>query len=218
MAATTSTGTRKTSAAKTKPAATKKVAASAGEIVEAASAVEDGTAESSEAAVKDMNVETKEAKSTEPVAAEEPLKDSDEIEVVALIPNVSYRDPATADYYEWENVGDVEYMTVDALTRMRRNFRAYFEDMCIKPNDERVIKKFNLNRFYDKYDVFMDASSYTKKNIVDTLNEFSAIRSNSMKLSIVNKIKDMVASGDISDVNVIRTIEKRLDIDLIATL
>lgn len=149
---------------------------------------------------------------------EELLKDSDEIEVMALIPNVSYRDTSTSDFYEWENVGDVEYMTVDALTRMRRNHRGYFEDMCLKPNDERVIKKFGLGRFYENHDIFMDASNYTKDKIADTLNKFSTIRSNSMKLSIVNKIKDMVESGEISNVGVIRTIEKRLDIDLIATL
>lgn len=148
---------------------------------------------------------------------EEPLKDSDEIEVVALIPNVSYRDSATADFYEWEHAGDVEYMTVDAITRMRRNCRGYFEDMCLKPNDERVIKKFGLGRFYKKYDTFMDASTYTKEHIADMLNEFASIPNN-MKLSVVNKIKDMVASGEISDVSVLRTIEKRLDIDLIATI
>lgn len=149
---------------------------------------------------------------------DEPLNDSDEIEVVSLIPNVSYRDAATSDFYEWKNVGDVEYMTVDALTRMRRNHRAYFEDMCIKPNDERVIKKFGLERFYAKHDAFMDSSNYTRENIKSLLDEFSSVRSNSMKISIVNKIKSMVSSGEISDVNVIRTIEKRLNIDLIATL
>lgn len=149
---------------------------------------------------------------------EEPLKDTDEIEVVSLIPHVGYRDFATSDYYEWENVGDVEYMTFDALTRMRRNFRSYFDDMCLKPNDARVIKKFGLERFYKQYDAFMDASSYTRESVSDTLDKIHDIRSNSMKSSIVNKIKDMVSSGEISDVNVIRTIEKRFDLDLIATL
>lgn len=149
---------------------------------------------------------------------EEPLKDTDEIEVVSLIPHVGYRDFATSDYYEWENVGDVEYMTFDALTRMRRNFRSYFDDMCLKPNDARVIKKFGLERFYKQHDAFMDASSYTRENVSDTLDKIHDIRSNSMKSSIVNKIKDMVSSGEISDVNVIRTIEKRFDLDLIATL
>ena len=149
---------------------------------------------------------------------EKPLENDDEIEVVALIPNISYRDMATSDYYEWYEAGDVEYMTFDALSRMRRNNRGYFEDMCLKPNDDRVIKKFGLNKFYDKYDYFMNPSNYGKDNISNLLDKFGDIRSNSMKLSIINKIKDMVDSGDITNVNVIRTIEKRLDIDLIATL
>lgn len=146
------------------------------------------------------------------------LLDTDEIEVVSLIPNVSYYDKATGDRYEWENTGDVEYMTVEAIQRMRRNARGYFEDMCLKPNDERVIDKFSMKRYYEKHDYLMDAYNYTKDNIANVLDEFSALRSNSLKSSIVNKIKDMVSNGELSDVMVIRAIEKRLDIDLISLL
>lgn len=146
------------------------------------------------------------------------LLDADEIEVISLIPNVSYYDKVTGDRYEWENTGDVEYMTVDAIQRMRRNARGYFEDMCLKPNDERVIDKFSMKRYYEKHDYLMDVSNYTRDNITDVLDEFSALRSNSLKSSIVNKIKDMVSNGELSDVMVIRTIEKRLDIDLTSLL
>lgn len=203
------TATAKTSTAKSSATrATKSTKAkSATESVEVAAVDNKAAASVADDDAVDMNNKV----------VEEPLQDSDEIEVMALIPNVSYRDSVTADHYEWENAGDVEYMTVDAITRMRRNNRGYFEDMCLKPNDERVIKKFGLGRFYDKYDMFMDESNYTRDNVGRTLDEFSGIP-NSMKLSVVNKIKNMVASGNISDVSVIRTIEKRLDIDLIATL
>lgn len=146
------------------------------------------------------------------------LNDSDEIEVVALIPNVSYYDKATGDRYEWEDAGDIEYMTVDAIQRMRRNARGYFEDMCVKPNDERVIEKFGMKRYYEQHDYLMNAFNYTRDNIVNVLDKFSAIRSNSLKSSIVNKIKDMISNGELSDATVIRAIEKRLDIDLISLL
>ncbi len=146
------------------------------------------------------------------------LDDKEEIEVIALIPNVSYYDKATGDRYEWENAGDVEYMTVEAIQRMRRNSRGYFEDMCVKPNDERVIKKFGMERYYEQHDYLMDASNYTKDNITNVLDKFSSLRSNSLKSSIVNKIKDMIANGELSDAVVIRAIEKRLDIDLISLL
>lgn len=146
------------------------------------------------------------------------LNDFDEIEVVALVPNVSYYDKATGDRYEWEEAGDVEYMTVDAVQRMRRNARGYFEDMCLKPNDERVIEKFGMKRYYEQHDYLMDASNYTRDNVTNVLDKLSEIRSNSLKSSIVNKIKDMISSGELADVTVIRTIEKRLDIDLISLL
>ena len=146
------------------------------------------------------------------------LDDKEEIEVVALIPNVSYYDKATGDRYEWDNAGDVEYMTVEAIQRMRRNSRGYFEDMCVKPNDERVIKKFGMERYYEQHDYLMDASNYTKDNITNVLEKFSSLRSNSLKSSIVNKIKDMISNGELSDAVVIRAIEKRLDIDLISLL
>lgn len=146
------------------------------------------------------------------------LNNDDEVEVVALIPNVSYYDKATGDRYEWDNAGDIEYMTVDALQRMRRNSRGYFEDMYLKPNDERVIEKFGMQRYYDNHDYLMDSSNYTKENIAHIFDEFSKIRSNSLKSSIVNKIKDMVSTGELSDVSVIRAIEKRFDIDLISLL
>ena len=146
------------------------------------------------------------------------LDDKEEIEVIALIPNVSYYDKATGDRYEWEKAGDVEYMTVEAIQRMRRNSRGYFEDMCVKPNDERVIKKFGMERYYEQHDYLMDASNYTKDNIMNVLDKFSSLRSNSLKSSIVNKIKDMIANGELSDAVVIRAIEKRLDIDLISLL
>lgn len=146
------------------------------------------------------------------------LNNDEEVEVVALIPNVSYYDKATGDRYEWDNAGDVEYMTVDALQRMRRNSRGYFEDMYLKPNDERVIEKFGMQRYYENHDYLMDSSNYTKENIGHIFDEFSKIRSNSLKSSIVNKIKDMVSTGELSDVSVIRAIEKRFDIDLISLL
>lgn len=146
------------------------------------------------------------------------LNNDDEVEVVALIPNISYYDKATGDRYEWDNAGDIEYMTVDAIQRMRRNARGYFEDMCVKPNDERVIEKFGVKRYYEQHDYLMNAFNYTRDNIANVLDKFSTIRSNSLKSSIVNKIKDMISNGELSDATVIRAIEKRLDIDLISLL
>lgn len=200
---------------------TRAKAKTADEVIEDAAVVADETKEvESEASAPSPAKAAKKSvttKKNDATNAKE-LDDKEEIEVVALIPNVSYYDKATGDRYEWENAGDVEYMTVEAIQRMRRNSRGYFEDMCVKPNDERVIKKFGMERYYEQHDYLMDASNYTKDNITNVLDKFSSLRSNSLKSSIVNKIKDMIANGELSDAVVIRAIEKRLDIDLISLL
>ena len=74
--------------------------------------------------VEEMNEET--TKTTKKSIKSQPLEDSDEIEVVSLVPNVSYKDSKTFDMYEWKEVGHIEYMTFDTLKNMWRNNKGYF--------------------------------------------------------------------------------------------
>ena len=147
----------------------------------------------------------------------EPLQDSDEIDVVSLIPNVRYKDSRTLDTYEWDEVGHIETMTFETLKNMQRNHRGYFTKMWLKPNDDRVINKFSLTKTFEKYEYLMNHSNYTKENIKDICSAISNTP-NGLKMSIFSKIKSMVVNGDISDVNVIRALEKHLNTDLMSFL
>lgn len=148
---------------------------------------------------------------------EDALSDSDMIEVESLIPNVVYEDSRTGNYYEWSEIGHCEDMAFDEIKNMHRKHKTYFTDMWLKPLDERVIKKLGLSRTYDKYDFLVDESNYTNDNIDEVLNGISSAPA-SLKIAIVNRIKDMVADGAVSDIKVVRKLEKRLDIDLISFL
>ena len=165
--------------------------------------------------VEEMN--EKATKITKKSVDMEPLEDSNEIEVVSLVSNVSYKDSKTLDTYEWKDIGHVEYMTFETLKNMWRNNKGYFKNLWLKPNDDRVIKKFGLGRTFEEYEYLMDGSNYTKKNINAICD---AIKStpNSLKLAICDKIKSLVISGEIANVSVIRELEKRLKIDLIEFL
>lgn len=165
--------------------------------------------------VEEVNEENK--KTEKRTINTEPLMDSDEIEVVSLIPNVSYKDSKTGDMYEWDKAGHVEYMTVETLKNMWRNYKGYFRNMWLKPNDKRIINQFGLTKTFEKYEFLMDASNYTKKNINAICDAISGTP-NSLKFSVCNKVKDLVVNGEVTDVSVIRTIEKRFDIDLIGFL
>lgn len=144
----------------------------------------------------------------------EPLKDSDDIEVVSLVPNVSYKDSKTFDMYEWHEVGHVEYMTFETLKNMWRNNKGYFKNLWLKPNDERVINQFGLKKTFEKYEYLMDGSNYIRKN-EDKICSAISDTPNGLKMSICDKIKSMVVNGEVSDVHVIRELEKHLKIDLI---
>ena len=160
-------------------------------------------------AVEEMNEENKKKS-----VKREPLNDYDEIAVVSLIPNISYKDSKTGDYYEWDEIGHVEYMTVDVLKNMWRSYKGYFRNMWLKPEDDRIINQFGLNKIYGKYDFLMDKSNYTKKNI-NTICETIVNAPNGLKASLYDKVKNLVVDGDITDVSIIRKLENSLNIDLI---
>ena len=164
--------------------------------------------------VEKMNEEKKNTKKTIKV---EPLNDSDEIEVISLVPNVSYKDSRTLDMYEWGEIGHPEYMTFETLKNMWRNNKGYFKNMWLKPNDDRVINKFGLTKTFEKYEYLMEASNYTKKNI-DAICDAIAGTPNGLKFAICDKVKNLVISGEVTDVSVIKALEKRLKIDLIEFL
>ena len=194
-------------------------------VVDAAT-VDDSTVAAVNSVEENMNDETATAvtkrtsrrKNTRQSAdVEDTLSDSDMIEVESLIPNVVYEDSRTGNYYEWSEIGRCEDMTFDEVKNMHRKHKTYFNDMWLKPLDERVIKKLGLSRTYDKYNFLVDESNYTNDNIDEVLDGLSSAPA-SLKIAIVNRIKDMVADGTVSDIKVVRKLEKRLDIDLISFL
>lgn len=147
----------------------------------------------------------------------EPLEDSDEIEVVSLVHNVSYKDRKTLDMYEWREAGHIELMTFDVLKNMWRTDKGYFKNLWLKPMDDRVINKFGLTRTFENYEYLMDGSNYTKKNIKSICDAIKETP-NGLKFAICNKVKSLVISGEVADVFVIKELEKRLQIDLISFL
>lgn len=162
----------------------------------------------------ESNIEKKNVKSR---AVIEQLNDNDEIEVISLIPNVSYQDNRTGDFYEWENVGHSEFLTFDTLKNMWRNSKAYFKDLWLKPLDDRVINKFGLTKIFERYEFLMNEVNYTRKTINKICDEINSTPSG-LKFSIFNKIKNMVAEGKITDIQVIMTLERTFNLDLTSIL
>lgn len=148
------------------------------------------------------------------ISSQEPLTDITEIEVVSLIPSVSYKDSKNGEYYAWDNVGDIEILTFETLKNMWRNYKSYFRNLWLKPMDNRVIEKFGLSKIYDTYEYLMDSSSYTKENIENICSQISKM-DNSLKTTVIYKIKEMVANDKIESISVIKTLENKFKVELI---
>lgn len=162
----------------------------------------------------DENMNEKNVDVEKIVKKEASLSKDDVIEVVSLIPNISYKDKKYGDIYRWEKAGEIVEMTFDVISYMHQNHKTYFKSMWIKPLDNRVIKKFGLEPTYRDYDFLMDASNYTRKNVNEICDKIRKTPQ-SLKFAICNKIKNLVSSGEISDIHILREIEKSLNIDLI---
>lgn len=164
---------------------------------------------------ENMNVDVeKDVNVKKVVEKEKPLDKDDIIEVISLIPNISYKDKKYGDIYRWEKAGEVVEMTFDVVNYMHQNHKTYFKSMWVKPLDNRVIKKFGLEATYRDYDFLMDSANYTKENVVEICNSIRKTPQ-SLKFAICNKIKSFVSSGEVSNIHVLREIEKSLNIDLI---
>ena len=145
------------------------------------------------------------------------LNDSDEIEVVSLIPNVSYEDKKTGDMYIWESVGHTEYMAFSVLKDMWRSHKGYFRNLVLKPLDERVVSHFSLQNLYDSYDYLMDSKNYTRDKIADVCNKILNTPSG-LKNNIYGNIRAMVDNGKMTDINIIKYIDNTLGMELLSTI
>ena len=185
------------------------------------SATVDGTmvAENSQNVVVDnAEIEEKTKSKTRKVVDDEkvvePLQDTDDIEVVALIPNISYKDNKTLDFYEWKNIGDIEEIPFEVLKNMYRNHRGYFRNLWLKPLDDRVIDKFKLRKLYESHEKLINIDNYTIDNIFDICEEIHKLP-NSSKLSLLSLIRNSVDEGKIQDIRIIKQLESSLNISLI---
>lgn len=142
------------------------------------------------------------------------IEDDEEIDVQSFDSNITYWDKATDITYFWEEVGEIIAMPYSVIKNMWRNHKTYFRNFLLKPLDDRVVKEFNLAKTYEKYDFLMDGSKYTKDSldtIVTTINSGT----NGFKSAIFNNIKNMIVSGEITDVYVIKQLGKAFDIDFV---
>lgn len=145
------------------------------------------------------------------------ITDDEEIEVVSLIPNVSYFDKATDDTYKWKEVDETLYLPFGVIKNMWRNHKGFLKNFCLKLSDKRAIENLGLTKVYEKYDFLTDASQYTVENLNNILETIDSADLG-LKTSVCNRIKNLISQGKIENARVIFALDKKFDADLISLL
>lgn len=142
------------------------------------------------------------------------LQPDDIIEIEAIVPNVEYYNSKSGNRYSWSETGQVEQMPYEDFLDIWRNHRGYINDLVLRPKDKRVIEKYNLKKVYDNYDFILNSKNYTVSNL-NKIFEILDKSANSVKINVLSKIKSMVADNEVTNINVVKSIEKHYDTVLV---
>lgn len=131
-----------------------------------------------------------------------------------------YIDKRSGNQYEWQEFGDVEFLSFADINSMRSRSRKFIDQMWIVFDDEEIVNAFNLQKKYDevfsKYDenMLLNESAHELREILPKLPQ--GVKK-SLSVQAVKIAKQEIESGnhDLMDsLNKIKVIEEKLGVDL----
>ena len=126
---------------------------------------------------------------------------------------LTYKARSTNAIYRWNQIGAIEYMTVAELNEMNNYKRAYLNKPLVILMDERAIKKFRLQKVYENVAQINNLKSVFKKDIGTIERVIDTALDASMRDILISKVRQMIKNKTLTDINVIRLLEKKLQHD-----
>ncbi|MCM1277311.1 MAG: hypothetical protein NC299_18460 [Lachnospiraceae bacterium] len=121
----------------------------------------------------------------------------------------------TKSHYRWNSIGDIENMTFDELVVMHNMSRDFLFTPYVIVRDPEVAEYFRLNAVYkefayvNKLEALFDEGDMGK--IEEALNK---IKRTNMRNVAISKIRALKESGKLTNIYIIRLIQKILCFDL----
>lgn len=135
------------------------------------------------------------------------------IEVKALKPNIYYTCHKTLDSFIWNEVDDTQNMTLEQLKIMKIHHPKYFSRKWLYVDEETQIK-LGIQKYYmEKF----TANDYKLlfSNDVEAVKKKLSLLLNKAEMTVIStKIKRDVQNGKITNVHIIRMLEKKFGLDL----
>lgn len=127
---------------------------------------------------------------------------------------LTYKARSTNAIYRWNQIGAIEYMTVAELNEMNNYKRAYLNKPLVILMDERAIKKFRLQKVYENVAQINNLKSLFKSDMATIERTIDMAIDANMRDILISKVRQMIKNGTLTNINIIKLLEKKLQHDL----
>lgn len=127
---------------------------------------------------------------------------------------LTYKARSTNAIYRWPTIGSLEYMSISELNEMNNYKRAYLNKPLVILMDERAIKKFRLQKVYENVAQINNLKSLFKSDISTIEKTIDMAIDANMRDILISKVRQMIKNGTLTNINIIKLLEKKLQHDL----
>ena len=127
---------------------------------------------------------------------------------------LTYKARSTNAIYRWNQIGAIEYMSVAELNEMNNYKRAYLNKPLVILMDERAIKKFRLQKVYENVAQINNLKSLFKSDMATIERTIDTALDANMRDILISKVRQMIKNGTLTNINIIKLLEKKLQHDL----
>lgn len=141
------------------------------------------------------------------------LIDDTKITVQSLVPVVCYSCPVTFEYFSWLEIGDTQEMTYKQIRIMSVKHPRYFTEKWLKPLNDDVLEKLKLKKYFEN-NLSRGDLKLLFGNDVAAVEEMLTNLNPDAKSELATKAVKAAKDGRISNVKIIRMIEKHLGVEI----
>ena len=141
------------------------------------------------------------------------LNDDTKITVQALVINICYTCPITFETFNWMEIGDTQEMTYKQIRIMSVKHPRYFTEKWLKPLNDDLLEKLKLKKYFEN-NLSRGDLKLLFGNDVAAVEEMLTNLNLDSKAELAPKAIKAAKDGKISNVKIIRLIEKHLGVEI----
>ena len=128
---------------------------------------------------------------------------------------LTYKSRTTNAVFRWNQIGAIQSMTIGEINEMNNHKADFLRKPLVILMDERAIKKFRLTSVYENVAKINNLSAvFNSGNLARIDKVVSDALSVNMRDILISKVRQMYKAKKLTDINILRLLEKRLQFDL----